>query len=84
MKKSINKPTAIRNNQARQRLLATSDHLRPLRILVVCLLVAVVAHWWRNGVLQETRRLYIHPDLTQGLVTIFDSVPAPPVYNMAY
>jgi len=84
MKKPLNNPTAIRNNQARQRLLATSDHIRTLRILVVCLLVAVVALWWRNGVLQETRRLYIPPDLTQGLVTNFDSVPAPTVYTFAY
>ena len=65
-------------------MLATSDHIRTLRILVVCLLVAVVALWWRNGVLQETRRLYIPPDLTQGLVTNFDSVPAPTVYTFAY
>ena len=34
--------------------------------------------------MQETRRLYIPPDLTQGLVTNFDSVPAPTVYTFAY
>ena len=76
--------TPLRNNQARQRLLATSDHIYTLRLAVVCLLVAVAALWWRNGVLQETRRLYIPPDLTQGLVTNFETVPAPTVYTFAY
>ena len=77
-------PIAGRNNQARQRLLATLDHIRTLRILVICLLLAVIALWWRNGLLQETRRLYIPPDLTQGMVTQFDKVPAPLVYTFAY
>lgn len=75
---------AMRNNQARQRLLATSDHIRTLRILALVLLIAVIALWWRNGVLQDTRRLYIPPDLTQGLETRFDNVPAPTVYTFAY
>lgn len=74
----------LRNNQARQRLLASHDHIRTLRIVVVCLLLAVVALWWRNGTLQETRRLYIPPDLTQGMVTDFDHVPTPLVYTFAY
>ena len=74
----------LRNNQARQRLLASHDHIRTLRFVVVCLLVAVIALWWRNGSLQETRRLYIPPDLTQGMVTDFDNVPAPLVYTFAY
>lgn len=77
-------PHAFRNNQARQRLLATCDHIRTLRIVVVCLVITVLALWWRNGVLQETRRLYIPPDLTQGMVTHFDDVPAPLVYTFAY
>lgn len=77
-------PTAIRNNQARQRLLATVDHIRTLRVIVVCLLVAVMALWWHNAMLGETRRLYIPPDLTQGMVTNFDNVPAPLVYTFAY
>lgn len=77
-------PVMFRNNQARQRLLATSDHIRTLRLIVVCLLVVVIALWWRNGLLQETRRLYIPPDLTQGMVTHFDNVPAPLVYTFAY
>lgn len=74
----------FRNNQSRQRLLASHDHIRTLRIVVLCLLVAVIALWWRNGSLQETRRLYIPPDLTQGMVTNFDNVPAPLVYTFAY
>ena len=77
-------PQPFRNNQARQRLLATCDHIRTLRIAVVCLIITVVALWWRNGALQETRRLYIPPDLTQGMVTHFDEVPAPLVYTFAY
>ena len=60
-------PQPFRNNQARQRLLATCDHIRTLRIAVVCLIITVVALWWRNGALQETRRLYIPPDLTQAV-----------------
>ena len=54
----------IRNNQARERLLATTDHITTLRWVVIGLLLAVIALWWRNGVLQETRRLYIPPDLS--------------------
>lgn len=74
----------LHTNQARNRLLATTDHIRSLRMVIVCLVVVIVALWWRNGVLQETRRLYIPPDLTQGLVTHFDNVPAPLVYTFAY
>ena len=74
----------FRSNQARQRLLASHDHIRTLRVVVVVLLMAVIALWWRNGSLQETRRLYIPPDLTQGMVTDFDNVPAPLVYTFAY
>lgn len=74
----------FRNNQARNRLMATTDHVRSLRIAVVFLVVVIMALWWRNGVLQETRRLYIPPDLTQGMVTQFENVPAPLVYTFAY
>ena len=74
----------LRNNQARNRLLATTEHIRSLRIVIVCLALVIAGLWWRNGVLQETRRLYIPPDLTQGLVTHFDEVPAPLVYTFAY
>ncbi|MGS2722118.1 PFL_4703 family integrating conjugative element protein [Porticoccus sp. GXU_MW_L64] len=77
-------PLIKRNNQARERLLAASDHIRTLRIISACLLMAVVALWWRNGVLQDTRRLYIPPDLTQGMETDFDSVPSPTIYTFAY
>ena len=74
----------IRNNQARERMLATTDHITTLRLVVIGLLLAVIALWWRNGVLQETRRLYIPPDLTQGLVTDVANVPAPTIYTFAY
>ena len=76
-------PATLRNNQARQRLMASSEHIRTLRVVIVCLLLAVIALWWRNGDLQDTRRLYIPPDLTQGLITDFDRVPAPTVYTFA-
>ena len=74
----------LRNNQARQRLLANHDHIRSLRIVILCLVIAVIALWWRNTALQEARRIYIPPDLTQGMVTNFDNVPAPLVYTFAY
>ena len=74
----------LRNNQARNRLIATTDHVRSLRVVVVFLVIVIIALWWRNGVLQDTRRLYIPPDLTQGMVTQFDNVPAPLVYTFAY
>jgi len=80
----MDRPLAIRNNQARQRLIATSDHIRTLRIVIICLLVAIAGLWWRNGVLQETRRLYIPPDLIQGAVINFDNVPAPLIYTFGY
>ncbi|MDA1370258.1 MAG: TIGR03746 family integrating conjugative element protein [Proteobacteria bacterium] len=70
-----------KNNQARQRLLAASDHIRSLRLVIIGLAVMVIALWWRSGILQETRRLYIPPDMTQGLVTDFDTVPAPTIYT---
>lgn len=73
-----------RNNKARDRLLATTSHVYTLRCVVIVLLVAVVALWWRMAELEETRRLYIPPDLTQGLLTNFDAVPAPTIYTFAY
>ena len=77
-------PLRLRNNQARQRLEAASDHIRTLRITVLFLLIVMIALWWRNGSLEETRRLYIPPDLTQGMVTSFEDVPAPLVYTFSY
>ncbi len=74
----------LRNNQARQRLLANHDHIQTLRIAIGILLVIVIALWWRNGALQEARRIYIPPDLTQGMVTNFEEVPEPLVYTFAY
>ena len=70
--------------QARHRLQATMEHVATLRAVVLLLVVLLIALWWRNGQLQETRRLYIPPDLTQGLVTDFQHVPAPTVYTFAY
>ena len=74
----------IKGNQARNRVIALSDHVLTLRIAIGVLLIIVLAQWWRNGTLQETRRLYIPPDLTQGLVTDLQQVPAPTVYTFAY
>jgi len=48
------------------------------------LLVIVVGQWWRVGHLQEVRRVYVPPNLTQGVVTRFDEVPAPVVYTFAH
>lgn len=77
-------PFLSKCNQARERLIASHDHIRTLRVIVIVLLLAVVALWWRNGVLQETRRLYIPPDLTAGHITDFENIPAPTVYTFAY
>lgn len=74
----------MKNNQARQRLIAASDHIRSLHLSIAFLIVVVIALWWRNGVLQEVRRIYIPPDLTQGLVTDFETVPAPTIYTFTY
>ena len=72
------------SNQARNRLVATTDHILTLRCIIAFLLIVIIALWIRNGHLQETRRLYIPPDLTQGLVTDFSEVPAPTVYTFGY
>lgn len=74
----------LKNNQARNRLLATTDHIKTLRITVVALLVMVVMLGWHNSYLQDVRRFYIPPDLTHGLVTDLRNVPAPLVYTFAY
>lgn len=68
---------------ARNQLIAASDHIRTLRIVIAVLLLFVIAQWLRNGVLQETRRLYVPPDLTQGAMVAFDQVPPPVVYTFA-
>jgi len=74
----------MQSNQARNKLLAASDHIRSLRTVIFGLLLAVVSLWWRNGSLQKTQRLYIPPDLTQGLVTDFETIPSPTIYTFAY
>lgn len=80
----MNAINPLRNNQARNRLLAASDHIKTLRWLVLVLLIALAVLWWRNIVLQDARRLYIPPDLTHGLVTDLQNVPEPLVYTFAY
>lgn len=74
----------FRDRQVRNRFLASMDHIKTLRILCVILTFAVLALWLRNGRLQETQRLYIPPDLTQGLETDFKTVPSSTVYTFAY
>lgn len=74
----------IKSNQARNRLVALIDHVLTLRWIIGVLLLMVCLLWWRNGQLQETRRLYIPPDLSQGLVTNLQHVPASTVYTFSY
>ena len=35
----------LRNNQARNRLLATTEHIRSLRIVIVCLALVIAGLW---------------------------------------
>ena len=74
----------LKNNQARNRLLASFDHIKSLRMMVVFLIVVIAILWWRTIYLQEVRRFYIPPDLNQGLVTNLDNVPEPLIYTFAY
>jgi integrating conjugative element protein (TIGR03746 family) len=69
---------------ARNKLLASADHIFTLRLIVSVLLMVVIAQWWRVGSLQESRRLYIPPDLSQGVLTQLGTVPEPVVYTFAY
>jgi integrating conjugative element protein (TIGR03746 family) len=69
---------------ARNKLLASADHIFTLRLIVGVLLMVVIAQWLRVGALQESRRLYIPPDLSQGVLTQLGSVPEPVVYTFAY
>lgn len=68
-------------SQARNQLVATRDHIKTLKIVISLLLVVIVAQWFRNGKLQETRRVYVPPDMTKGIVTSFGDVPRPVVYT---
>lgn len=68
-------------SQARNRLIATLDHIRSLKGVIVGLLVIVIAQWLRIGHLQDIRRIYIPPTMNTGVVTRFDEVPPPVVYT---
>ncbi|WP_299772443.1 PFL_4703 family integrating conjugative element protein [uncultured Pseudoteredinibacter sp.] len=74
----------MRDQQKRNRFLEAIDHIKTLRVVCTILIVAVVALWFRNGHLQSHQRLYIPPDLTQGLETDFKTVPSATVYTFAY
>lgn len=68
-------------SSARNKLVAKLDHIRTLKIGVLILLIIVIAQWMRNGKLQETRRVYVPPTMTKGIVTTFNEVPAPVIYT---
>ncbi len=71
-------------SQARNQLLASHAHINTLRLIVGVALVVIAAQWWRVGQLQETRRLFIPPDLSRGVLTQPGEVPAPVIYTFAY
>lgn len=71
-------------NQARNGLQAATDHVFTLRLVLTFLVLIIAALGWRNAELRQMQRLYIPPDLTQGLVMNIDDVPAPTVYTFAY
>lgn len=68
-------------SQARNRLIATQDHIQSLKWVIGALAVIVSAQWWRIGHLQDVRRIYIPPTMNTGLITSFEKVPAPVVYT---
>ncbi len=70
-------------NSVRNKLIAATEHIKTLRILLGLFLLFIIALWVRNGSLQEARRIYIPPDLTQGAIVQFDNVPPPVVYTFA-
>ncbi len=69
---------------ARNKLRASADHITSLRCLSALLVVIIAAQWWRIGYLQDVRRLYLPPDLSQGVLIELDHMPAPVVYTFAY
>lgn len=71
-------------SQARNQLIASLDHITTLKVAIGVLGLVVIAQWFRIGYLQEVRRVYVPPNLTQGVVTKFDDVPPPVVYTFAY
>lgn len=70
-------------NSVRNKLIAATEHIKTLRVLLCIFLLFIIALWIRNGSLQESRRIYIPPDLTQGTIVQFDNVPAPVVYTFS-
>ena len=66
---------------ARNKLVATLDHIKSLKIVIGVLAVMVIAQWMRIGHLQDVRRIYVPPNMTKGIVTSFEEVPAPVVYT---
>lgn len=71
-------------SKARNQLIASLDHIATLKVAIGVLGLVVLAQWFRIGHLQEVRRVYVPPNLTQGVVTKFDEVPPPVVYTFAY
>lgn len=70
-------------SDARNQLVATRDHIKTLYLVLSILLIIIIALWFRNGHLQEIRRIFIPPNLSSGTVTSFDQVPPPVVYTFA-
>ncbi len=71
-------------SHARNQLIASLDHIKTLKVAIGLLTLVVFAQWFRIGHLQDVRRVYVPPNLTQGVVTKFDEVPPPVVYTFAY
>ncbi len=70
-------------SSARNKLLASVDHIRTLKWVIAFLVVVVIGQWLRIGHLQEYRKIFIPPSLTQGFITSFDEVPQPVVYTFS-
>ncbi len=71
-------------SKARNNLVATVNHITTLKMVIGFLILIIVAQWFRNEHLQDTRRIYVPPNLTQGIMTTFDEVPSPIIYTFAY
>lgn len=66
---------------ARNKLVATLDHIKSLKIVIFMLALVVIAQWMRIGHLHDVRRIYVPPNMTKGIVTSFDEVPPAVVYT---
>ena len=66
---------------ARNKLIATLDHIKTLKLMIIFMIVIVVAQWYRIGHLQDVRRVYIPPNMNKGITTSFDEVPPPVIYT---